>query len=242
MGKHSTPCKYVQVRHWCRLCSAQGQARFVVLPGAEPLCHQLPGGHVQLWRDPLPCLQQQGGEAPTATRGWARSGPLAGQAVPRQAPAVPCSWGLTVGHRCHAGVPQGVREGLGVGKISVSLHMNTTAGHSLLRYPGQRQGRLLSSHRDGEAMALLARRRVPPPRPLQGAGFTGKKVTVFQSRVSIWVRFAPEDSHEEPFWTRVVGNCSHLQHARVHTPAQTRARTQERNQQPGLYFVLFSGL
>lgn len=77
------------------------------------------------------------------------AGPLAGQAAPRRAPAVPCSRGLTVGRRCHAEVPQSVREGFGVGKKGVSLHLNTTAGHSLLRYPGQLQGRLPSSPADG---------------------------------------------------------------------------------------------
>lgn len=75
MGKHSTPCKYVQERRWCRLCSAQGQARFVVLPGAEPLCRRPPGDRLRPWRDPLPCLPPQGGEAPTATRGWTSGAP-----------------------------------------------------------------------------------------------------------------------------------------------------------------------
>lgn len=91
MGKHSTPCKYVH--HWCHLCSSPGPAGFatLVLPGAGPGHCWLPEGRAQQHPDPLPGLQQQGGKAPTAAWGWARSWPAGWTHGALPSLAVPCS-------------------------------------------------------------------------------------------------------------------------------------------------------
>lgn len=57
--------------------------------------------------------QQQGGQAPMAARGWARSRPPGWTRGAHRAPVVPCwAWAC----RRHAEVPQSVREGFGAGQ------------------------------------------------------------------------------------------------------------------------------
>lgn len=128
--------------------------------------------------------------------GWGAS-PLAGQVAPRQAPAVPCSPGLTVGSRCHAEVPWNVREGLEweekVFSCTWAPQLVTPYGSTCVSFRGGSHSiPLMEDHGPaGEAESSATP-------PLQGVGFTGKKVAVFQNRVSIWVGLAPGESQEEP--------------------------------------------
>lgn len=137
MGKHSTPCKYVQVHHWCRLCNSPGEARSWGTAG----CREAESGRGRT-RSPASSCRWRGpygrmglGEEPAR---WLEKRP---PAEPRQSPA--CEgwpWGVGVTQRC----PGGLREGFAAGQKSVSSRLSTTAGRSLLRYPGQLQRRLLS--------------------------------------------------------------------------------------------------
>lgn len=131
MGKHSTPCTYVQVRPWCRQCNPPGEARFAVPPRRGAGRRWLPGGPARPRLGPLPCPHPAGWRGPYGRPGLGE----AGQAAPRRAPAVPCSPGLTAGPRRLAEVPRGVREGSGAGRNGVARHSNTTAGHSPLLDP-----------------------------------------------------------------------------------------------------------
>lgn len=225
MGKHSTPCKYVQVIAGAVCVNSVGQARVAVLPaGALLTAGRLESGHG--WT----CSPASSSGVARPLRphgaGWGTS-PLAGQVASRLAPPVPCSQGLTVGRRCHTALPWSQGGNCTWGKKGVSLHLNAMAGPSLLCYLGQLQGRLPSCVGQ-RSVALPAKQRAPPTWPLRGAGFTDKKVAVFQSRVSIWVRFAPEKSGEEPrlvfdhLWWAATATISRCARTQAHRHSQTR--------------------
>lgn len=137
MGKHSTPCKYVQVHHWCRLCNSPGEARSRGTAG----CREAESGRGRTRSPASSCRVARPLRPHGAGRG---AGPLAGQAAPRRAPAVPCLRGLTVGRRGHAEVPRRAQRGVCSGAKRRFLALEHQAGRSLLRYPGQLQRRLLS--------------------------------------------------------------------------------------------------
>lgn len=87
------------------------------------------------------------------------------------------------------------------------------------------------------------------PLGLQRAGSTGSKVTVFQNRVSIRVRFAPEGSQEMPglvfvhaWWVPATSSMRACTCAHTHNQHTHNTHRGERYRRPGLYFVLFSGL
>lgn len=165
MGIHSTPCKYVH--HWCHLCSSPGPARIYNAGGSRSGTRALlPARRQSLAAPaPLPGLQQQGGNAPTATWSWP-AGWTHG-ALPSL--AVPCSWGPTKGHRCHEGVPWSVREGFGeerkVFPCTWTPQLATPYCKPCVSFGGgSRSHSVLSYGR--RCVALPARQRAPPPRPL----------------------------------------------------------------------------
>lgn len=198
MGKHSTPCRYVQVHHWCRLRNSPAHARSAVpcrrWVGAPLAPRQ--AGH-QATTSPAPPSPKTGWQGPYGRMGLGEELDKRHHTEPQQSPACEhprclCpswAWSLGVTQRC-PGVWARDSEG-------EKWHFLTPEHQQLVTphcdtWVSCRGGSPSCGWRS--MMALPAKQTAPSPWHLQGAGFIGQKVTVFQSRVSICVRFDPEES------------------------------------------------
>lgn len=254
MGKHSTPCKYVH--HWCHLCSSPGPAGFamLVLPGVGAGHCWLPGGRAQQHPDPFPGLQQQGARPlrpPGA--GWG-AGLLAGHTAPCQAwqsPA-PEGWprGIGVMKKCPGVSEKGLERRK---RCFLALELHSWPLPTAI--PGSARERLpfcpVPSHPVDGGVRPCRRGREPHRPGLFSNGFHGQEshsLPVQGLHLGKVCSRGKGGGARACVWTRVVGYHYHQQHAwlhaRTHSHTQTHAciRTDERNQRPRLYFVLFSGL
>lgn len=162
--------------------------------------------------------------------GWG-AGPLAGQAASRQGPAVSCSLGLTVGSSCHSEVPWSVREVSEQGEKGFSC---TWAPQLVTPYSGTWVSFKGGSHpiplMEDHGPAGEAERSTTLS--LEEVGFMGKRVAVFQSRVSLWLGLAPGESQEEPrlvfehtWWvTTTTSSMRARTHARTYSDTHTQMK------------------
>lgn len=207
----------------------------LVLPGGGPGHCWLPEGRVQQCPDPLP-VQQQGGEAPTAARSWARSWLLAGHTAPCRARQSPAPEGRPRGiggmKRCPGVSERGLQRRK---RCFLALELHSWPLPTAIPVPalGEAPKGSVLFHpvlwMEVRGCAGEAESTATPAS--SEMSFMGKKVTVFQCRVSTWERFAPEGREEEPglvfehpWWvtttTSSMRACTH-----AHTHSNTRMHT-----------------